>query len=121
MKKIKKIIFSALIIGFLSFLYISMPSKNYFLTTSEHSFRSTNQFKEFHSEYIGKVMMLKFCYRSDLGSLYIVLDSNLHFSFESEKNQEEFIINDSLTIKGRAEGYDDLLHQYTFTDCGVLK
>ena len=58
-----------------------------------------------------------------LGSPFIsvILDSNLHFSFESEKNRDEFIIYDSLTIKGRLEGYDDLFHQYTFTDCSVLK
>tara|TARA_B100000683_G_scaffold49576_1_gene46896 strand:+ start:168 stop:542 length:375 start_codon:yes stop_codon:yes gene_type:complete len=124
MKKINLIIFSALIIGILSFLYISMPPKNFYLTDSEHSFRSTNQFKQLHSQYIGKVIDVKGLITDvTLGSPFIsvVLDSNLHFSFESEKNQDEFIINDSLTIKGRLEGYDDLFNQYTFTDCSVLK
>ena len=124
MKKINLIIFSALIIGILSFLYISMPSKNFYLTDSEHSFRSTNQFKQLHSQYIGKVIDVKGLITDvTLGSPFIsvVLDSNLHFSFESEKTQDEFIINDSLTIKGRLEGYDDLFNQYTFTDCSVLK
>ena len=59
MKKINLIIFSALIIGILSFLYISMPPKNFYLTDSEHSFRSTNQFKQLHSQYIGKVIERK--------------------------------------------------------------
>ena len=124
MKKIRQIFFTALIIGILSFLYISMPPTNYFLTTSEHSFRSTNQFKELHSDYIGKVIDVKGVITDvTLGSPFIsvVIDSNLHFSFESEKNQEEFIINDTLTIKGRLEGYDDLFHQFTFTDCSILK
>ena len=124
MKKIKKIIFSVLIIGILFFFYISMPSINYLSITSEKSFSSTNQFEEIQSEYIGKVIDITGVVTDlTLGSPYInvVLDSNLFFSFESEKTQDEFTISDTLTIKGRFEGYDDLFHQYTFTDCSVLK
>ncbi|MAO72412.1 MAG: hypothetical protein CMD02_07915 [Flavobacteriales bacterium] len=124
MKKIKKIIFSALIIGILFFFYISMPSTNYLLTTSEKSFSSTSQFEVIQSEYIGKVIDIKGVITDlTLGSPYIsvVLDSNLYFSFESKKTQDEFSISDTLTIKGRFEGYDDLFYQYTFTDCSILK
>ena len=124
MKKIKKIIFSMLIIGILFFFYISMPSTNYLLTTSEKSFSSTSQFEGIQSEYIGKVIDIKGVITDvTLGSPYIqvVLDSNLYFSFESKKTQDEFSISDTLTIKGRFEGYDDLFYQYTFTDCSILK
>ena len=101
-----------------------MPSINYLSITSEKSFSSTNQFEEIQSEYIGKVIDITGVVTDlTLGSPYInvVLDSNLFFSFESEKTQDEFTISDTLTIKGRFEGYDDLFHQYTFTDCSVLK
>lgn len=124
MKKIKKIIFSALIIGILFFFYISMPSTNYLLTTSEKSFSSTNQFEEIHTQYIGKVIDIKGVITDlTLGSPYksVVLDNNLYFSFESEKSKDAFSISDTLTIKGRYEGYDDLFNQYTFTDCSILK
>ena len=85
MKKINQIIFTALIIGILCFFYISMPPKNFFLTDSEHSFRSTNQFKELHSQYIGKVIDVKGLITDvTLSSPFIsvILDSNLHFYFE---------------------------------------
>ena len=124
MKKIEQIFFLTLVIGILSYLYISMPPPDYFLTTSVHSFSSTNEFKEIHSEYIGKVIDVKGVITDvTLGSPFIsvIIDNNLHFSFESKKNQDEFIKNDTLTIKGRLEGYDDLFHQFTFTDCSILK
>tara|TARA_B110000495_G_C22702987_1_gene413769 strand:- start:125 stop:502 length:378 start_codon:yes stop_codon:yes gene_type:complete len=124
MKKIEQIIISSLIVGILSLLYISMPPTNYFLTSSEHSFSSTNQFEEVHTEYIGKVVDIKGVITSvseEVKFTNIILDSSFLFSIETINLNKTISENDVIIIKGRFIGFDidNLFEPYSFTDCSI--
>ena len=111
-----------LIVGVLSFLYISRPSTDYFLSKSEKHFDSTFDFEKVHSEYIGKVIDIKGVvdiFDKNAKFTNINLDGSFLFSVETRNLTKEIAINDELVIKGRYEGYDDLFDEYSFTDCSV--
>ena len=105
-------------------VYIYRPSTNYLDKESDIYFNNSENFIESSDNFISKVISVKGVVTDVIsGSPYIsvVLDSKLHFSFESSKTQSVFLISDTLSVKGRFEGYDDLFEQYTFTDCTVIK
>ena len=105
-------------------VYIYRPSTNYLEKESDIYFNKSENFIESSDNFISKVISVKGVVTDVIsGSPYIsvVLDSKLHFSFESSKTQSVFLISDTLSVKGRFEGYDDLFEQYTFTDCTVIK
>ena len=105
-------------------VYIYRPSTNYLDMESDIYFNNSENFIESSDNFISKVISVKGVVTDVIsGSPYIsvVLDSKLHFSFESSKTQSVFLISDTLSVKGRFEGYDDLFEQYTFTDCTVIK
>ena len=105
-------------------VYIYRPSTNYLDMESDIYFNNSENFIESSDNFISKVISVKGVVTDVIsGSPYIsvVLDSKLHFSFESSKTQSVFLISDTLSVKGRFEGYDDLFEQYTFTDCTVVK
>ena len=126
-KKVKELVLSyilpmILIVGVLSFLYISRPSTDYFLSKSEKYFDSTSDFEKVHSEYIGKIIDIKGVVENlDVEGDYtnITLDSFFLFSVETITLTKEIKTNDKLLVKGRYEGYDDLFDEYSFTDCSV--
>ena len=126
-KKVKELVLSyilpmILIVGVLSFLYISRPSTDYFLSKSEKHFDSTSDFQKVHLEYIGKVIDVKGIVKNiDVEGDFtnITLDSFFLFSIETINLTKEIKTNDELVIKGRYEGYDDLLDEYSFTDCSL--
>ena len=105
-------------------VYIYRPSTNYLEKESDIYFNNSENFIESSDNFISKVISVKGVVTDVIsGSPYIsvVLDSKLHFSFESSQTQSVFLISDTLSVKGRFEGYDDLFEQYTFTDCTVIK
>ena len=105
-------------------VYIYRPSTNYLDMESDIYFNNSENFIESSDNFISKVISVKGVVTDVIsGSPYIsvVLDSKLHFSFESSQTQSVFLISDTLSVKGRFEGYDDLFEQYTFTDCTVIK
>ena len=105
-------------------VYIYRPSTNYLDKESDIYFNNSENFIESSDNFISKVISVKGVVTDVIsGSPFIsvVLDSKLHFSFESSKTQSVFLISDTLSVKGRFEGYDDLFEQYTFTDCTVIK
>ena len=113
---------SVLIVGILSFMYISRPSTDYFLSKSEKHFDSTSDFEKVHSEYIGKVIDIKGIVDNlDVEGDFtnIILDSFFFFSVETINLTKEIETNDELVMKGRYEGYDDLFDEYSFTYCSV--
>ena len=121
-KKVEFIFFFVLIIGFLSYLYMSRPSTDYFLSKSEKHFNSTSNFEKVHLKYVGKVIDIKGVvdtFDDDEKFTNINLDGSFLFSIESVTLTKEIAINDELIIKGRYEGYDDLFDEYSFTDCSV--
>ena len=126
-KKVKELVLSyilpmILIVGVLSFLYISRPSTDYFLSKSEKHFDSTSDFQKVHLEYIGKVIDIKGVVDNlDVEGDFtnITLDSFFFFSVETINLEKEISKNDELSIKGRYQGYDDLFDEYSFTDCSV--
>jgi hypothetical protein len=126
-KKVKELILSyilpmILIVGILSFLYISRPSTDYFLSKSEKHFDSTSDFEKVHSEYIGKVIDIQGIVDNlDVEGDFtnITLDNFFFFSVKTINLEKEISKNDELSIKGRYEGYDDLFDEYSFTDCSV--
>jgi len=126
-KKVKELVLSyilpmILIVGVLSFLYISRPSTDYFLSKSEKHFDSTSDFQKVHLEYIGKVIDIKGVVDNlDVEGDFtnITLDGFFFFSVETINLEKEISKNDELSIKGRYEGYDDLFDEYSFTDCSV--
>ena len=126
-KKVKELVLSyilpmILIVGILSFLYISRPSTDYFLSKSEKHFDSTSDFEKVHSEYIGKVIDIKGIVDNlDVEGDFtnITLDSFFFFSVETINITKEIATHDELSIKGRYQGYDDLFDEYSFTDCSV--
>ena len=126
-KKVKELVLSyilpmILIVGVLSFLYISRLSTDYFLSKSEKHFDSTSDFQKVHLEYIGKVIDIKGVvdiFDKDAKFTNINLDGSFLFSVETRNLTKEIVINDELVIKGRYEGYDDLFDEYSFTDCSV--
>jgi len=126
-KKVKELVLSyilpmILIVGVLSFLYISRPSTDYFLSKSEKHFDSTSDFQKVHLEYIGKVIDIKGVVDNlDVEGDFtnITLDSFFLFSMGTINLTKAIAINDELVIKGRYEGYDDLFDEYSFTDCSV--
>ena len=106
------------------FVYIYRPSTNYFERESDVYFYNLKNFIDSSDNYVSKVISVKGSITDVVsGSPYIsvVLDSKLHFSFESTKTQSVFLVGDTISVKGRFEGYDDLFEQYTFTDCTVIK
>jgi len=116
------IFFFLLIVGILSYLYISKPAKDYLYSDSEKYFNSTSDFEKVHSEYIGKVIDIKGVvdtFDKDAKFTNINLDGSFLFSVETRNLTKEIAINDELVIKGRYEGYDDLFDEYSFTDCSV--
>ena len=116
------IFFFLLIVGILSYLYISKPATDYLYLDSEKYFNSTSDFEKVHSEYIGKVIDIKGVvdtFDEDEKFTNINLDGSFLFSVETTNLTKEIAINDELVIKGRYEGYDDLFDEYSFTDCSV--
>ena len=116
------IFFFLLIVGILSYLYISEPATDYLYSDSEKYFNSTSDFEKVHSEYIGKVIDIKGVvdtFDEDEKFTNINLDGYFLFSVETRNLTKEIAINDELVIKGRYEGYDDLFDEYSFTDCSV--
>tara|TARA_B110000495_G_C22969196_1_gene568695 strand:- start:993 stop:1373 length:381 start_codon:yes stop_codon:yes gene_type:complete len=116
------IFFFLLIVGILSYLYISKPATDYLYSDSEKYFNSTSDFEKVHSEYIGKVIDIKGVVENlDVEGDFtnITLDSFFLFSMGTINLTKEIEINDELVMKGRYEGYDDLFDEYSFTDCSV--
>ena len=116
------IFFFLLIVGILSYLYISKPATDYLYSDSEKYFNSTSDFEKVHSEYIGKAIDIKGAvdtFDKDAKFTNINLDGSFLFSVETTNLTKEIAINDELVIKGRYEGYDDLFDEYSFTDCSV--
>ena len=118
------IFFFLLIVGILSYLYISKPSANYFLLKSEKHFDATSEFVLVYSDYIGKVVDIKgevtLVERDD--SFYnIILDSEFCFSLDSSELEKSVAENDVIIIKGRFTGFDEenIFEPYSFTDCSV--
>ena len=105
-------------------VYIYRPSTNYLERESDVYFYNLENFIDSSDNYVSKVISIKGSITDVVsGSPYIsvVLDSKLHFSFESSKTQSVFLVGDTISVKGRFEGYDELFEQYTFTDCTVIK
>ena len=105
-------------------VYIYRPSTNYLERESDIYFYNLENFIDSSDNYVSKVISIKGSITDVVsGSPYIsvVLDSKLHFSFESSKTQSVFLVGDTISVKGRFEGYDELFEQYTFTDCTVIK
>ena len=105
-------------------VYIYRPSTNYLERESDIYFYNLENFIDSSDNYVSKVISIKGSITDVVsGSPYIsvVLDSKLHFSFESSKTQSVFFVGDTISVKGRFEGYDELFEQYTFTDCTVIK
>jgi len=116
------IFFFLLIVGILSYLYISKPAKDYLYSDSEKHFNSTSNFEKVHLEYVGKVIDIKGVvdtFDEDEKFTNINLDGSFLFSVETTNLTKEIAINDELVIKGRYAGYDDLFDEYSFTDCFV--
>ena len=116
------IFFFLLIVGVLSYLYISKPATDYLYSNSEKHFNSTSDFEKVHLEYVGKVIDIKGVvdtFDEDEKFTNINLDGSFLFSVETRNLTKEIAINDELVIKGRYEGYDDLFDEYSFTDCSV--
>ena len=89
---------------------------------SEKYFHSTSDFQKVHLEYIGKVIEIKGIVKNldvDGDFINITLDSFFLFSVENITLIKDIKTNDELVIKGRYVGYDDLLYEYSFTDCSV--
>ena len=123
-KIVEFIFFFVLIIGILSYLYVSRPSTDYFLLKSEKHFDSTEEFVLVYSDYIGKVVDIKgevtLVERDD--SFYnIILDSEFCFSLDSSELEKLVAENDVIIIKGRFTGFDEenIFEPYSFTDCSV--
>ena len=116
------IFFFLLIVGILSYLYISKPATDYLYSDSEKHFNSTSEFQKVHLEYIGKVIDIKGIvdnFDVDRNFTNITLDSFFLFSVETINLTKEIKTNDELVMKGRYEGYDDLFGEYSFTYCSV--
>ena len=116
------IFFFLLIVGVLSYLYISKPATDYLYSNSEKHFNSTSDFEKVHLEYAGQVIDIKGVvdtFDEDEKFTNINLDGSFLFSVETRNLTKEIAINDELIIKGRYEGYDDLFDEYSFTDCFV--
>tara|TARA_X000000368_G_C22636088_1_gene538862 strand:- start:182 stop:559 length:378 start_codon:yes stop_codon:yes gene_type:complete len=120
--KLKYILILCLSVGVLTYLYISNPSTNYYDVPVKHSFENSKQFVNVQDKFVSQVVSVKGIVTDvTLSSPYIsvILDGTLCFSFESEKTQENIQLTDTLSIKGRYEGYDELFEEYSFTDCSV--
>ena len=116
------IFFFLLIVGVLSYLYISKPATDYLYSNSEKHFNSTSDFEKVHLEYVGQVIDIKGVvdtFDEDKKFTNINLNGSFLFSVETRNLTKEIAINDELVIKGRYEGYDDLFDEYSFTDCSV--
>ena len=123
-KIVEFIFFFVLIVGILSYLYVSRPAIDYFLSKSEKHFDSTEEFVLVYSDYIGKVVDIKgevtLVERDD--SFYnIILDSEFCFSLDSSKLEKSVAENDVIIIKGRFTGFDaeNLFEPYSFTYCSL--
>ena len=118
------IFFFLLIVGILSYLYISKPATDYLYSNSEKHFDSTEEFVLVYSDYIGKVVDIKgevtLVDRHD--SVYnIILDSEFCFSLYSSELEKLVTENDVIIIKGRFTGFDEenLFEPYSFTYCSL--
>ena len=118
------IFFFLLIVGILSYLYISKPATDYLYLDSEKYFDSTEEFVLVYSDYIGKVVDIKgevtLVERDD--SFYnIILDSEFCFSLDSSELEKSVEENDVIIIKGRFTGFDaeNLFEPYSFTYCSL--
>ena len=103
-------------------MYISRPATDYLYSNSEKYFNSISDFQKVHLEYIGKVIDVKGIVKNiDVEGDFtnITLDSFFLFSIETINLTKDIKTNDELVIKGRYEGYDDLLDEYSFTDCSL--
>ena len=98
------IFFFLLIVGVLSYLYISKPATDYLYSNSEKHFNSTSDFEKVHLEYVGKVIDIKGVvdtFYEDEKFTNINLDDSFLFSVETRNLTKEIAINDELVIKGR--------------------
>jgi len=122
--KLTLILLSSILFGMFCYLYINRSSQNYYETREEFSFENSKQFIDLQSEYLSKVVSIKGVVTNLTFSspyLSIVLNDNLHFSFEIENNNQNIQFQDTVIIKGRYEGFDELFEQYSFTNCRVLE
>ena len=100
------------------------PTENFVEKEPETYFYNTANFIVSHENYLSKIIIVKGVITDVVsGSPYIsvILDSTLHFSFETSKIQATLGISDTLLVKARFEGFDDIFEQYIFTDCTVVK
>lgn len=122
MRNLVKILSVLGVLMLIFFLFISKPSVNYYNEEPTHFFDNNEKFIEREFEFVAKVVSVKGIVTDVTFSspfISVVLDSVLCFSFESEKVQKDIQITDTLSIKGRYEGYDELFEEYSFTDCSV--
>jgi len=56
---------------------------------------------------------------SEISQTHITLDNYIFNSFNSNFNPKSFKINNTVTIKGRCIGYDDLLEQIKLDQCTI--
>ena len=119
-----KLFLSVLIVGILSFLYISIPATDYSLSKSEKHFDSTEEFVLVYSDYIGKVVDIQgevTLVERDDSFCDIILDSEFCFSLDISELEKSVAENDVIIIKGRFTGFDEenLFEPYSFTYCSL--
>jgi hypothetical protein len=128
-KKIKIILFALIaivLIGSFSYDYVmyggtrnlTSEKTSFTVNSSSITLEFTTDIESANKKYLEKAVAIKGKVTSSNGN-EVILDENIICSF---KNQDSSIKNDqSITIKGRVVGYDDLLGELKLDKCFVIK
>ena len=126
MKKRYFVIILILIIGFFSYQYIYKSHRNIKNETPHYSKNSSDLINDFTSnyeiasqKYIDKTIQLTGVI-SAINETSLEIDNKVICYFSDMLIDDE-LLNNSVTIKGRCIGYDDLLEELKMDQCIIIK
>lgn len=122
MKKISLIVVVLLVIGFLGYKYVYHSHKDIESTTSDFSISVSQLISEYttneaeaNKKYLDKVISIKGkVSQVDQATKLLVIDEKATLIFNEFKNVQ---VGESVTVKGRFLGYDELLEEIKLDQC----
>jgi len=129
MKKFKwpLVLFVLLLLSYFGYNYIYQGHRNIEQETAQHVITSKDLIAEFKTDavlaetkYLNKTIEVSGII-SEVTATEITLDDYIFSTFKESLDRNESKINETIIIKGRCIGYDDLLEQIKLDQCTIKK
>ncbi len=99
---------------------ISTETASFTTTVSELTTEFKQNTSETQKKYLNKTIAIEGII-SEINDTNITLNSVLFCNMQPQFNATKFKINDTVSIKGRLIGYDDLLEEIKLDQCSIIK